>query len=133
MYASERKKKKTSIFFSFVWKERRFKSTKSMWSSINEHNGFHRVSTKDAIRYRKPQFQLINRFYSTKCIDLWSTVLIEKNPFQIRSTAFYIFHLDWSIVERLTFNSPFFFQFKVSSYCVKSFVHKNMHRSPSNS
>lgn len=49
----EKKEKNNMIFFSF---ERRFKSTKSMWSPINEHNSFRRVNTKDAIRYRKPQF-----------------------------------------------------------------------------
>lgn len=41
-------------------------------------------STIDAIRYQKPQFSVINRFCSSKCIDLWS-VQSNENPFkQIR-------------------------------------------------
>lgn len=71
---------------------------------------------------RKPQFQVINRFYSTKCIDLWS-VWHENTLFTIRKndkeeeedrrqkqTKAPNIHLSqieidrWSIDERITFN-----------------------------
>lgn len=115
------------------------------------------ASTKDAIRYRKPQFQWWIDFIQ------WSALICDRYGTKIHWITFgrekvwtkpkhrtSIFHFDWSIDEKFTFNRSFFslfisfccccflcHKFKVS-HCavllyVNIFVHQIMHRSPSNS
>lgn len=63
----------------------------SLWSmAFSVHT---KKQTMCTIRDRKPQFQVINRFYSSKCIDLWSgSCTTIKNPFRSIPSPNFIFH-----------------------------------------